>query len=108
MKLYTCNLPKKTQVTDIKICLLVVQIARTKQRTKQRTKHVPDIYSKSPFDTDISGVPLVSMLRTVHPNTGIFAKVRTVGEKQILARPNWNLKRTMCATRHFSEIIKQP
>ena len=50
MKLYTCNLPKKTQVTDIKICLLVVQIART--------KHVQDIYSKSPFDTDISGVPL--------------------------------------------------
>jgi len=41
-------------------------------------------------------------------NTDVFAKVMTMGKKQILARLNWNQKRKMWEATHFSAVIKQP
>jgi len=48
-------------------------------------------------------------LRTVPPNTDVFLlRLYDYGEKVDLSKGDWNPKRKMWVTTHFSKIIKQP
>ena len=48
----------------------------------------------------------VPTLRAVPPNTDYFCKGDDYEEKGDLTKGNWNPKRKMWVTTHFSEIIK--